>query len=167
MLIPTAVVEAAGGGQEHFIVRKTADQSLTADTNLQNDTHLLFAIGASEIWSVQYYLRVDGATGGDIKLHVNGPSGVDGWFGVEGPGTGAGTFVNMAMNNEADVTPGSGLAPIAGTLGASAFVYVKVVAMVVNGATPGNVTLQWAQATSSGTATRVMANSYLIAHRVA
>ena len=148
------------------VIRKAATEAVNTSTTLQDDNDLVFAVAASEVWAVRYVLRADGAVGGDIKYHVNGPSGVGGWFGVVGPGTTATTFVNSTVNNEADTAVGGGGAPAAGTYGASAWTAHYVEALVVNGATAGNVTLQWAQATSSGTDTRLAADSFLIATRI-
>lgn len=148
-------------------IRKASTESVTSSTVLQDDNELLFAIGANEIWEFEFYLRVDGATGGDFKAHVNGPAGVAGSFAVFGPQSGATTFDNHTVLNEADVSIGGGSAPTPGTLGANLFVMVLVKGVVEAGATPGNVTLQWAQRASSGTATRIAAGSSLKRWRIA
>jgi hypothetical protein len=68
------------------------------------------------------------------------------------------------VNNGA-VAFGTGLP--AGSIGAGNKTLVTVVGTVANGATPGNVTLQWGQRVSSGTATTVYAGSFLIAYQTA
>jgi len=151
-------------GSAATVVRKTADESVTSSTTLQDDDHLLFAVGANEIWSVTAYLRVDGATAGDFKAAFSAPAAAAGWQAVIGPGTGATTFEDAATNNQAATL---GTAPSAGMLGAGNFVLVQVIGLIVNGANAGNVVLQWAQRASSATATRIMTNSFLVAHQIA
>jgi hypothetical protein len=126
---------------------------------------LLVSIAADEVWVLDAYLRTDGATGGDIKVAVKGPTGVSGHFMVLGPGTTATTFENATANNQIwPVSPTPTGLP-AGTLGAGNDTLVHVHAVIRNGSTAGSVVIQWAQNTSSGTATKVLTNSYLVAQR--
>lgn len=155
--------EAAGSSGEQ-LVRKTATESVTSSTALQDDDELLIPAGANEVWALDFVLYTDGATAGDIKATVVGPAGATGTVSVQGPGTGATTFADHLTNEQ---SAGLGTAPPAGTLGAGNPTRVSVRALVVNGATAGDVKLQWAQNVSNGTATRVLANSHLIAHRIA
>ncbi|MBL0311054.1 MAG: collagen-like protein, partial [Bacteroidetes bacterium] len=55
--------------------RKTADESVTSSTSLQDDNHLQFAIGANETWDVSFVLRFTASSGGDIKFALVLPSG--------------------------------------------------------------------------------------------
>jgi len=142
---------------------KTAAESVTSSTVLQNDDVLLFPIGASETWIASFVLYVDGDAAGDIKVTVAGPAGATGRVSVVGPGTTATTFENATANNQVNAL---GTAPPAGTLGTGNVTVVLVDALIINGATPGNVTLQWAQNTSSATATRVLDASYVIPVKV-
>lgn len=149
----------------HFHVRKTAAETVTSSTALQNDDHLLFAIGASEIWGVQCFLFCSGATTGDIKFAWSVPSGATGTFGGIGPTT--------SQAQSATIT--DVLLPVQSTLAtAEAFgvtsgggVSILLWATIVNSTNAGTVNLQWAQQTSDGTATQVAANSWLLAHRIA
>lgn len=147
-----------------FVVKATTE-SLTSNTTLQDDDELKFAIRPNEDWVLDAYLVTDGATGGDIKVAVKAPTGSSGTFAVEGPGTTATTFENATVNNQ---IVGVGPSPTglpAGTLGAGNDTIVHVHAAIHNGSTAGDVVIQWAQNTSNGTATRVLADSYLIAQR--
>jgi hypothetical protein len=139
---------------------KTADESVASSTTLQDDDALIFPIGADEIWIMDAYLVTDGVVGGDIKVHVNGPSGVAGIFSVVGPGTTATTSEDATVNNQLSVV-GGGTGLSAGTLGVGVSALVEVHAVIRNGATAGNVVIQWAQNSSDGTATRVLIDSYL------
>jgi hypothetical protein len=151
----------AAGGAPGVITRvKIADEGVTTSTTMQDDDELIFPIGVDEIWILDAYLIVDGPTGGDIKVGVKGPSGVAGIFAVTGPGTTASTFENATANNQATAV---GTAPTglpSGTFGVGNKTVVEVHAVIRNGATAGDVVIQWAQNTSSGT-TQVLTDSYL------
>lgn len=150
----------AAGGDPGLITRvKTADEGETT-TTMQDDDELTFPIGANETWIMDAYLIVDGPTGGDIKVGVKGPSGVAGIFAVTGPGTTASSFENATVNNQTEAV---GTAPTglpSGTFGVGNKTLVEVHAVIRNGATAGDVVIQWAQNTSSGT-TQVLTDSYL------
>jgi hypothetical protein len=90
---------------------------------------------------------------------VTAPTGASGSFSVRGAQTAAASFDNHTMIE--GVSAIGGAAWTLGTIGAGNTTPITVEALVVNGGTPGNVTLQWAQGTSSATATRVFARSFL------
>lgn len=143
------------------IVRKTANEDVTSSTTLQNDNHLIFAIAASEVWVVEYALKVAGSEGG-IKVAIAAPAGAT----VSASGIGpTDTTTNVLDTNVKflDIGAGSGTFGTAGAVDGS----LMVRATIINSVTAGNVTLQWAQSVSDTDLTRVSANSYLIAHRVA
>lgn len=152
-----------GGGGGPVVVRKASAQSVTSSTTLVNDDDLTFEVDANDVWVVNYYLYVDGATGGDIKATVVGPSGSTGRSSLIGTGTSGTTYENTNFNNQSNPL---GTAPPAGTLGAGNVNVVHVAASVVVGETSGSIVLQWAQQASSGTPTRVLDGSYLVAHKV-
>lgn len=146
-----------------FVVRKTATESVTSSTVLQDDDELLFAGVSDAVYAVEVVCFVDGATGGDFKATIVGPAGASGTVSVQGPQSGATTFDNHTM---AEQSSSLGTAPSAGTLGTGNKTRVEVKALVILAGTAGDVKLQWAQLASSGTATRLFADSYLIAHRI-
>jgi hypothetical protein len=141
--------------------RKTADQSQTSNTTFTDDADLTFAIGANEEWLVTYEVMCGAALGTTgVRVKVNGPSGVGGNadYQLTGDATGKAQAQRISVPHgivftAANFTPsGNGLLHIA--------------ARVVNGATPGNVTLQWAQETSSATALTFASGSFMQATRV-
>lgn len=145
------------------LVRKTADESVTSSTTLQNDDALLFAIASSEVWVVEFVLFVVGNTSGDVKLAVTVPASASVYYGIVAnsiPGSG---YV-AGSSNSATATSGDEKSADVMT---SPGVVLVIKGYVANSTTAGNVTLQWAQAASSGTATTVKAGSHLIAHKVA
>lgn len=155
---------AAGGAT---VVYKSADESVSNST-LQDDDHLLFAIGANERWVVQYHLFVTNAANtGDLKMDVTAPAAADVVrYGNLGLALGA-TAVEATGRAQARADAGSLAAGIVAS-GTAAENYVLMAAYVDNGANAGNVTLRWAQQTTDGTnATVVKAGSYLVAFKVA
>jgi len=144
--------------------RKTADESVSSSTTLQDDDHLTFPIAANEEWRATYELSF-GATisAGGIKLAFTTPSGATqelmAILGTNNSGDIANGFAGR--NN----TSGSLVLNIVPSAGTDAIVHASV--WVLNGATPGNVTLQFAQASSSATATTSRKGGSMEATRIA
>lgn len=156
-----AYVDAFGAGAT--LVRKTADESVTSSAATQNDNHLVFAIGANEVWVGRFVLKCTGATSGDITIDVAVPSGAGGWYTLLAP-----SRSNTAVEGDAYIQArdfGSGSGGV-GLIGSGAPTQVIVEFYVANGANAGNVQLKWAQRVSDGTATSVLTGSFLIAHEV-
>ena len=138
------------------IKTKAADESVTSSTTLQDDDDLLFPVGANETWVARWCISATFLATGGAKVAIAVPSGgaslvvarmVVDVNSFAGKPSSEGAGVNLAGN------------------GADAFGFIFVDATIVNGATPGNVKLQWAQSTSSGTATVFKANSSLVARK--
>jgi hypothetical protein len=146
----------------HLIARKTADQSVTSSTTLVDCTTMTLPLLANEIWQFTFNVLFDAATAADIKLGFTFPtsgridatsfwlgstdlSQMAAWSGTTTPST-AFTFAGQA----ADVRM---LMPISG--------------IFTNSTNAGNLQLQFAQATSNATATRVFANSTVWAVKLA
>lgn len=171
---PNGTITDHGGGVYEYVpassgaatvVYKSADESVTSSTTLQDDNHLSFSIGASEVWAVRFVLFVDGATAGDFKPALAGPTGATAQCGVLGVSSTEASFDGAHVHNEADF--GLGGAPVLGTLGAGNSTLCYFEGVVFNSTTAGTVKLQWAQGTSSGTATKLLKGSYLTAWKIA
>ncbi|MEX0877855.1 MAG: hypothetical protein WDZ40_03275, partial [Candidatus Spechtbacterales bacterium] len=161
---PTTALGAAtkqyvdGGGPT--IVRKTVDESLTNSATVQNDDELTFAIGANETYFVTFVLfYISDHTDGDLRVTLAVPSGATLKFG------GVGISDDAATNSKFDGNWAVGTTMFFGGIGAGSRVPAILNAVIVNGGTAGNVTLQWAQRLADADATTVEANSYLIAHK--
>jgi hypothetical protein len=135
--------------------RKTADQSVTSSITLQDDAHLTFAIAANEEWAGVCEIHAgDGMGGTGLKTAITVPSGA--------------TLIATTPT-----LPGAGTVTVTTSGGAMALPttdaknLVRVAFWVLNGATPGNVTLQWAQSASSGTPLTFKKGSLMTAVRVA
>lgn len=153
--------QAAAGNHTHSalpsVARKSADESVTSSTALQDDDHLVFAIGANEKAAADFHLYVNpSAPPGGLKVAITVPSGATLLVMAVAVATGGAT---PSFGAGETTTSGAALS-MAGS-GNLSQVHLHVI--VINGSTPGNVQLQWAQSTSDVTATTLKANSYLVA----
>ncbi|MGW3499371.1 hypothetical protein ACWDMY_01315 [Streptomyces globisporus] len=139
----------SGVGQTQF-VRKTADESVTSSTTLQNDNHLVLPVVANATYSLFLMCIFSGGTVGDIKFDWTVPTGtVLRWSDQTG---------TSGLHSNVDVYS----AP-----GGTTQVAFQVWATVVTSGTAGNIQFRWAQNASDATATIVRANSHLCLDRVA
>lgn len=130
---------------------KEADETVTTNTTLQNDNELLFAVGVNEVWQFEGELFLTAPAAADFKMTFTGPAGAVGSFGAIYHANGA------ASAGDAD----------GGALGTSISLILTGDGRIVrfwggihNGGTGGDLTLQWAQDTSSGS-TLLLAGSYI------
>lgn len=130
------------------LIIKSANESVPNSITLQDDDELLFPVAANDTWVGEFSISYTATTTSDIKFAVTAPSG-------------ATCMVNLldeagATNlNLQSANVGCGVAIVATTniaTGEAAMVTFSV----VNGATPGNITLQWAQVTAGATASIVL-----------
>ena len=160
----TAIVGAQGptgpaGATGIKTVRKSADQSVTSSTTVVNDSHLKFAVAASETYIFQLWLYVAAAdSSGDIKITCTGPSGSTVLW---SPG-------QVILLPDAAQTAGT--VQTGGTT-ASYFVdgnlrLITLFGSILNSTTAGDLQLKWAQNSSSATATTVKAGSYIYGTKV-
>lgn len=152
------------------VKRKTADESVTSSTAFQDDDHLTFAIAANEEWIGEIWVSLGSAlatTGMKVSLSVPAAATVEGtWVATANDGTtGNGdTFVaRITATDTSSAAWATGSFPNANQ--ANNELLLKF--WVLNGANAGNVTLRWAQNTSSGTALTFRKGSYMSATRVA
>lgn len=144
-----------------IVKRKTADESVTSSTTLQDDDHLTFAIAASEEWVVRITGWASAAintTG--IKMSMSVPSG-------------ATLRQTLSLTSDPSVgqciaasSTGSALTFSAASLSIFSDAMFVLDVWILNSTNAGNVTLQWAQGTSSGTALTFNKGAFLTAHRV-
>lgn len=144
----------------HLVVRKTSDQSVTNSTALVNDTALVMAVAANEIWRVEFNI-----------LHV-GPGGLRTAFTFPA----SGNIAFAAHGDDGGGTDRTGYS-VGTTTPSSTWQWqsdsgsnIRVLSwygVFVNAGTAGNLQLQWAQSTLNATATNVKANSTLWAVKLA
>jgi hypothetical protein len=150
---------AAGGGGGATVVIKSVDETLTTTPTLQDDDELVFAIGSNEDWTAHFYLFIDSDSTPDFRYAITVPTGAAVTYGLVGASRGTDTLVRQT---EYSTTPGTGVEVLV-----SVFDAMHVIAVSVrNGATAGDVQLQWCQNTSAAESTTVKAGSFLVAHKV-
>lgn len=151
--------------QNVFGVIKPSDQSVTSSTVLVNDTSLLIAsasLVASATYKVDVMIDYEGFTNGsgDLKTNWVTPAGSTLNLGIS-------TYLNTSGANGAPLIVKGGVSLAWGTSGAGTTRALLLSGTLVMAATLANFQLQWAQNTSSTTATIVHAGSYLLMSRVA
>jgi len=139
------------------IVVKASDETVNNSNTPQNDDELLFAIGANEVWEATFLIIQNSGATPDFRAAVAAPSGALGQI-----------YAFYVSRAAAWAFAMVDLAEVIAALGASADVcYPTLRVIVVNGATAGNVQLQWSQVTADASDTIVRAKSFLIAHKIA
>jgi hypothetical protein len=136
------------------IVRKTSDETVNDSNVLQDDDQLKFAIAANEIWSFQIYVRTSKKAASDFQVTVTVPAGASGGW----------QLFNDASSTTSERAFGAGYASV-DTVDSSPA--IRIMGIASNGATPGYVTLQWSQNTAVAEDTKVLANSHIIAIKLA
>lgn len=130
---------------------KDADETVNNSNTLQDDDDLTFPIGANEMWAVDVVLRYSTGDTPRAKYAFSVPSGAT--------GTHAGISQSTDMDTKSSPT-------IAVALRAGGVLAI-IKAIIINGSTAGDVTLQWAQAVADESDTKVLKGSYLIGRRLA
>jgi hypothetical protein len=159
---PEEIDVPSGGGPT--IVRKTADEIVNNSITLQNDDHLLLAVAANEIWLVELHLLfISASINSDWKFGWAYPSGCSVYWGpfIKTPTywhTSVTTNAPEVLLKETDTISRGSDAVIAGAI---------FHAIVINGATAGTLNFRWCQNTATVEDTKVLANSCLIAYKLA
>ena len=135
---------------------KAANESVASSTTLQNDDNLKFSVAANDIWTFELFLIVSGDAAGDIKIAFTAPTGATINWGAIGQ-TIADAFSDAVVS-------GSGTTASFGVGAASRTILIR--GTVVVSTTAGTIQLQWAQDTSSVTATVVATGSHITAHQI-
>lgn len=146
-------------------VVKSADESVTSSTVLQDDDELLVAVVANAVYMVEATVFVTGATAGDVKVTFALPASATGVIGLAGQIlAGASSDDWHRMNTVIDfVTPDF---MNFGVISTTQPQPVTVAGSIFTGASAGTLQMQWAQNASSGTATVVKKGSWLRVTRV-
>jgi hypothetical protein len=147
----------SGPGVSKIFIRKSSNETVTSSATLQDDDELRFAISANETWKTEVFLNMVSSPTPDFKYAFTAPAGLSSIL------YGYSQYTAIATNS-ATSTAGSGITVITGTGTVSNGLWIDC--LVVNGATAGTVTFQWAQNTSNAAATTVRAGSFLVSERL-
>jgi len=141
---------------------KTSTESVTSSTALQDDDHLFLPLATNSVYWVWGILSTDGASGGDLKVAIASLTGMSillHWDGLTSTAATGADDVLYLM--EATGTPAT-----FGTIAAADHRPLSFRGTATTTSTAGNFQLRWAQDTSSGTATRILAGSTIWAQRI-
>jgi hypothetical protein len=143
-----------------LFARKTADETVTSSTVLQDDDALTVSTDALTAYFfrvVASYTAGGAASVNGIKYGFAGPSGATGlWSGlskIDTDGTNGAASVWLVSRTLSETIPSGGAGATAMSITAQGFLYTST--------SSGAFRMQWAQNTSSGTGTVVKANSGL------
>ena len=149
---------ASGGGTTHTLVRKTADETVNNSAILQNDDHLFMAVAANEVWAFECVVLFSSATTTpDLRVAFTVPTGATLAWAPAPHSTAADAFTTSI------VTTASGSSLVVGAGASARLLLIK--GIVRNGATAGNLQFQWSQNSATAEDTKVLLDSYLLAHR--
>lgn len=150
--------------QPNSIVKGTLE-TVTSSTTYQDDNELLFPVEPNAHYFAMFILNISGATGGDIKTRYSVPAGTTGFKWCMGPTVGA---TDRENTNMVSAVHGFATDRPYGTVAVSgAGIAVREYLRIQTAGTAGNVVLQWAQNTSSASATTMDVDSHALWWRVA
>lgn len=165
MAIPTWVpgqILASSDVNTYFVplvVIKPGQTGRASTTTMTNDPDLVIGLAASASYAVNGVIFYDGAaSSADFKFTFTIPASSSGQYFAAHQNL-SGAFVGAFQSNWTDTVT-------ANTTGVSTIMCVGIQGILQTGSS-GNLRLQWAQNTSSGTNTHVDIQSYLVATRIA
>ena len=146
---------------------KTADETVNGSTTLQDDDHLFFTVNANEVWRIDYVLYGSNASlNPGFKANFSIPSGAT-WHAISR----AFFSTDTTDGNETGSAPqdfsfaGGDFIETAITTWVRMFAVLEVT--LINGANAGSFKLQWAQAASKVSDTKLLKGSYMMRTRMA
>lgn len=143
---------------------KTADEPIASSTTFQDDNHLTLPVVVSATYQVKMLILATGTTSQNIQWRLNGPSGATLQAATIGTTAGSPSAGNGLSPRIDLVTLGS--SEQHGLYGTGTITPIWTEGVLVTGGAAGAFNLQWAQATSGGTATNVKVGSFLRLTRV-
>lgn len=146
-----------------LFVRKTGSTSRTSTTTLADDPDLQLAVLANAVYEFHGNYRYDGDAAGDIKLAHVGPASATLSYHNIGQTVGAAAVTDIATSSALNITTAYSW----GCRGAAAEFILDFHGLLVVAGTAGTFKVQFAQNTSNGVATRLLADSFMRLTRVA
>lgn len=147
--------------EQTWVVRTTDGSNITSNTTLANDPVLFVPMEANGIYQFKMVIGAIAGTGNGLKLALTFPTGAILDYRQEGRAVADTWYENWVGNAGSGATTvwgssagGSGIAPI-------------FEGVCQNGSTAGNLQLQAAQGTSSGTAVAIVKGAHIIYKQIA
>lgn len=145
------------------LIAKSADESLTSSTTLQDDNHFTVTLLADRVYMIDLYLGFRAATAGDIKTAWSISGGVAQKVARHVQGPTLGTTDVLATSLVARTQTITTAQPYGHDgSGNGGSIQEHFVVETTTAGAGGTLTLQWAQNASSGTATVVLSASYMV-----
>jgi hypothetical protein len=139
------------------IIRKTADQTVNNSTVLQDDDELFLPMAANEVWFFVLMLITNTSATALLKAAFTVPSGA-GFDGIalylDPEETSNVIFIDESTDIDTYGGEGDLVSPV-------------VFAVMFNGTTPGDLQFKWAQMVPEESDTKVLANSCILAWKLA
>lgn len=145
------------------IAQCTVTVAKTSNTTLGDVTGMVLSLAANAVYALDCYVAYNAGTTGDLKLAWNIPAGVTGTWTGWGPGTSATTGDTTINVVRLDAFGTANVLTFGGTGGLTA---CHPKGYVVVSSTAGNLQLQYAQNVSNGTATTIIAGSWMRLTRI-
>jgi len=158
LITDSTTAGSAGGGATRVL--KTADESLTTSTSLQDDDDLTTAVSATTKYVFKFHVRfTTAAAAPDIKVSLNGPAApTTFWAEIIYNSSGGGNrTTGGGLITAYDALGGSG----APNYGSACDSFITITGYIETSGTAGNLVLRWAQRSSSASATTVKEGSWL------
>ncbi len=147
-----------------FAIR-TTDATVNNSVALTNDTQLVVPLDANSTYEFHGFLIFSNviSAAADAQISFTVPSGATGsWF-ADGAGLSVGSSGNTSVGRKALAYGASD--PVGTPAGTPMAIGPR--GFIVTAATPGNLTLQWAQNVATASDTKLLATSYLVARKIA
>ncbi|WP_157251029.1 hypothetical protein [Nonomuraea typhae] len=148
---------------QQAVIIKAADESVTSSTVLQADNELVMAVSANTDYFVEVFLIYSADPAADIKTDWDAPAGATFDWVADAITQSATATVDQVSRTAQSV---SGTPSHGGITNNSTLLVALHKGILRVAGTAGNLTLTWAQQTSSANATFVRANSLLILTRI-
>jgi hypothetical protein len=167
-VIRASVLEAAIAELRPLQADKTSDTSRNTTVVRVADPDLTLALPANSTWEYTLMLILNSAANaaGDFSGEMAFPSGAVHAFGSHGVDIALPSGQSADLSADSDTrdatSPSADFGVGCSTLTTSVFVHGRVEI----GATPGSLTLNWAQNTSNANNTTVQDGSFMVAHRI-
>lgn len=135
------------------LIYKTADESVTSSTTLQNDDHLFVAVAANATYAIDCWLNFLANSPPDIKADWTIPAGATMNWAALGTGTANYSDHDASIVSHNVARGGKGNPGVPQSMNARGY--------LITGGTAGTLQLRWAQNTSNASATVLRAGSWI------
>lgn len=150
VMVPAALVT------DTYIV-KAADETLNTNASAQDDNELIVPVSANSTYMITAMVLYNSPTTADFRYNFSLPAGASGY-----KSTSHAPLSTTACSDTSTTTINNSITSVDNNVGgAGAVCALRITGTVIVAGTAGNVTFQWAQATSDAGTTTVYANSWI------